>query len=228
MNNILLIVSTHGDEKIGLEIIKKLIDKGYKDDFDFLIANPKAMILNKRYVDSDLNRSYPGDKNSDKYEERRASQIFNITKDYKYIIDIHEAREGYRDFIIIARQSIPKNLPINIIDLDKVLLWPEPQGPLSEVLDNVIELEFGVKNRKRKDILQKGSRIIEGFINNIESLTEKDVYYVYGDLRAGDFEGEELKDFNEATIRDESFYPLLVNQYLDLGIICYKMKKLNR
>ena len=36
----------------------------------------------------------------------------------------------------------------------------------------------------------------------------------------------ELTDFQKTTFDDHSFYPLLTNQYLTKGIVCYKMKNL--
>jgi len=75
--------------------------------------------------------------------------------------------------------------------------------------------------------------IIEKFISKIYSrdqeqlFSPKKTYLVYDNLKAGDFEGDinDLEDFKEANINGETFYPVLVGQYLkDEGIVCYKMK----
>ena len=51
MKKVLLIVSTHGNEPLGLEIVKNLEDMGLKKLFDVLIANPKALSNKIRFID---------------------------------------------------------------------------------------------------------------------------------------------------------------------------------
>lgn len=230
---LLIICSTHGDEKIGLEVIKKLKSEGLESFFDFLIANPKANEKNVRYIEKDLNRSYPGVKNSDIYEERLAFQNLEIAKKYQYIIDIHEANEGRDDFVIIPSKKISKKFPVDFIDLKRILLWPDPKGPLSSVLENSIELEFGSKNRDRGEMIKKAATIIKSFIILMSkeqseiTYLEKEIYFVYGKVEISSFSGEikELVDFEEYNEGNERFFPLLTGQYLKSGIICYKMKK---
>ena len=227
----LIICATHGNEKIGIELVKNLKEKKLDKYFDYLIANQKAMKKNVRFLDCDLNRSYPGNKNSEKYEERRSYEIFKIAKDYKYVLDIHEASSGINNFIIIPRKKLGKVFPIDLINLNIILLWPNPKGPLGQFLKNVVELEFGVKNKKREAIVEKATKIVEGFIENIYSDKKlknnsfQKNYYVYGKLNSKDFSGKinTLKDFKKTKLGNEEFYPLLVGQYLKDGIVCYKM-----
>lgn len=229
---LLLICATHGNERIGLETVEMLEKKGLSDYFDYIIANRKALDENVRFSDRDLNRSYPGNKNSDMYEERRACEILEIAKEYKYVIDMHEASSGINDFIIIPRDRLCREFPIGLLDLDIVLLWPEPKGPLGQCIENEIELEFGVKHRGKEEVIPLAVDIIEKFISKIYSrdqeqlFSPKKTYLVYDNLKTGDFEGDinDLEDFKEANINGETFYPVLVGQYLkDEGIVCYKM-----
>lgn len=228
---ILIIAATHGDEAIGLEATNKLKKKGLDKYFDVLIANPKALAKNARSVDVDLNRSYPGNKKSVFYEERIAYDNLKVAKNYKYIIDMHEADEGKDDFIIVPRENLSDLFPLDLIDLQKVLLWPDPKGPLSQVLENAIELEFGIKNRDRKELIAKATKILENFILGTNgkkiSFSKKDIYYVYGKLMKQDssFDMSQMRDFIEIENNKEKFYPLLVGQYLRDNIVCYKMRK---
>ena len=118
-----------------------------------------------------------------------------------------------------------------------MLLWPDPKGTITQFLENGIELEFGMKNRNRENGVLKASRIIEIFIKKIEknnsncfSLLKKDVYYVYGKLtwKRGRINMGGLRDFSEVLLDKERFYSLLVGQYLKYGIVCYKMRRINR
>ena len=229
---ILLIAATHGDEKIGIEVINNLKDKGLNKYFDCLIANTMALDKNVRFVEVDLNRSYPGSRESLLYEERRAYENLILAQNYRYVIDIHEASQGINNFIIVPKERLSESFPIDLIDMGTVLLWPDPKGPLGQVVENAIELEFGMKNRNRKKVILKAENVIKNFIKYVygqkpkERSVPKKLYYVYGKLMQSEFNGDisQIKDFKKAEINSEQFYPLLVGQYLKSGIICYKMK----
>lgn len=228
--HLLIIAATHGDEKIGLEIIAKLRTKGLDQYFDWIIGNPLALKRKTRFVEKDLNRSYPGKRNSKIYEERRSYENFKAAKKYRYVIDIHEASAGMDDFIIVPRKKLSNKFPVQNINLGNILLWPDPTGPLAQYLEQAIELEFGMKDRERKQAANKGVMIVEGFINTVINknlLTRRqNVYSVYGKIRYADFKiKKELKDFKLCSLNGEKFFPLLVGQYVQEGIMCYKMKK---
>jgi hypothetical protein len=228
---ILIIAATHGDEKIGLEVVEKLKNRGLEKYFDYLIANQKAFKKNVRFVDFDLNRAYPGDKNSKLYEKQRAYEILKIAKAYPCVIDIHEANKGINNFLIIPKEKINNKKLIKLVDLNIVLLWPDPKGPLGQVLDNIIELEFGMRGKNRKIVVSAAEKIVKNIIKRIYKIgaeyspIKKSLYYVYGKLMDKDKPKKlKLKDFKLAKINDEKFYPLLCGQYPKLKIACYKME----
>jgi succinylglutamate desuccinylase len=229
---ILIIAATHGDERIGLEVYGNLSNMGLEKYFDFLIANPLALAEGKRFIDCDLNRSYPGAINSRLYEKRQAALNLALAKKYRYIIDLHEASSGTDDFIIVPRRRLPAADFLKFINLRKVLLWPEPRGPLGDVLPRCVELEFGLKKHARRDIIKKATKTVAAFLlaasdNKKIIPSSKSVYRVYGELRLGQYDGSiaKLKDFKNTKINNETFYPLLVGQYLKNKIVCYKMTK---
>ncbi len=232
----LIIISTHGNELIGLEVVSKLIKKGFGDKFDFIIANPFALNKNTRALKKDMNRIYPGNARSTWGEERLAAKNLKVAKRYKYVIDMHEASEGTNDFIIIPRKEIGDLCPINLISLSTLLLWPDPKGPLSSILPNAFELEFGMKGKDRKKIIKKATKIVAEFLQSVErqkttSIKQKRIFYVYGKLLKQELPSsnefiKNLKDFKKTLLFEEQFYPLLVGQYAKDNIICYKMRKL--
>jgi succinylglutamate desuccinylase len=227
-NDTLIIVATHGDEKIGIEAINILRQKGISN-FDVLIGNPKALEENKRFIDTDLNRSYPGNSMSNKYEEVLAVENFEIAKKYKYVIDMHEASFGQDNFIIVPKETLPKDFPLNLLNLEKVLLWPDPKGPMTQFLENGVELEFGMKDKPRQDVLSQAVQIVEGFLLSISgkklpAVANQEVFYVYGYLSGEKSDAIGLRDFEEAESGGEKFLPLLTGQYLNSGIVCYKMR----
>lgn len=234
LKKILLIVGTHGNERIGLEVITRLRLLGLDIYFDCLLANPLATIQNKRYIQNDLNRSYPGDINSNIYEKRLAAYNLQIAKKYQYVIDIHEASFGTDNFVIIPKKQVPKKFPLSWIALRHLLLWPDPAGPLSQILPRAIELEFGMKNKNREMIVKRATEIVRTFIDyargkqKMANPNKKNVYYVYGKLLKSDYKENTTtwRDFRTVVVKGEIFLPLLVGQYLNKGIICYKMRKI--
>lgn len=100
---IILNVLTHGDERIGLRVIKE-IEKLNIDKNVLLthIANKKAFRLQKRFIDQDLNRSFPGIKNGN-YEQRLAYKISPTIKSADVVIDIHSTKSGLKDSVIVTK-----------------------------------------------------------------------------------------------------------------------------
>ena len=231
---LLIIVATHGNERIGLEVVKRLKRIGLGGFFDVLVGNPRALAQNTRFIDKDLNRSYPGNSRSKFYEERLAARNLKTARRYDLIIDLHEASAGRDDFIIMPRSKLSNKFPIELIDLRRVLLWPKPKGPISEVLSNSVELEFGMKGKNKAAVVDKATRIVALFIKRLGNkqniIVRKDIYRVFGYLPVAQKMPSTvvLKDFRKVRVDGFDFYPLLVDQYLDLGIKCYKMRKINK
>lgn len=85
---VLVIGGMHGNETLGLEVVK-LFQDNPAQDVDVLLANEQAIEGNCRFVEQDLNRSFPGDDRSTKYESKRASEILKQTKKYDVVLDFH-------------------------------------------------------------------------------------------------------------------------------------------
>lgn len=86
MYKFLVIGGLHGNEPLGLEVCRKL-EKLRLPFIDVLYGNKKAIRANKRFIEQDLNRVFPG--NNMSYEGRRAKQIMGICKKYDFVIDFH-------------------------------------------------------------------------------------------------------------------------------------------
>ncbi len=87
--NILIIGGLHGDETLGIDIVKLLRQKPIANVVG-IFGNPSAIATNTRYADVDLNRVFPG-KADGNLEENRAVQVMNIvnTGNFDVILDFH-------------------------------------------------------------------------------------------------------------------------------------------
>lgn len=67
----------HGDEPCGARAIERFLaeDRDIRRAAKLVVANERALERGVRYVDADLNRSFPGDPGSDRHEERLAATL---------------------------------------------------------------------------------------------------------------------------------------------------------
>lgn len=233
---ILIVAATHGDEGIGVTAAKRLQRTTLKGKFDFMIGNPEAYRIKKRFIDADLNRAYPGKTKTPAYEEKVAIKNLRIARRYLIVVDIHEASRSRDSFVIITRRSIKNENIVKAVELDKVVLWPSSPsetGPLTKYVDNGFEIEIGTKGIARNQVVTNTTSIIASFIRNLESKDvnnrkKQSIFCVYGKLTTQQLAKKtpsRLVDFELTRLGQEEFYPLLTRQYLADNIVCYKMIK---
>jgi len=222
--DILFLGATHGDEKIGVDVLQTL---PANKNFDWILANEKAFAANKRFIDVDMNRNAPGNINSELYEEKRAAELVRQFKNYNYVVDIHGSVANSGLFIILTKLVFDDLLLALQFDIPNIVIWlPKEQkatGPLVQFANPGIEIECGPKDSEKLRIILK--QILDDFVTNYckgidkNNLKNKNIFWVYGKLENNK---EKLVDFQKTVINDEEFYPLLVGEY---GIGCYKMTK---
>ena len=107
MTKILAIISTHGNELLGPNVLAYMLAKRSKllENMEFIIANPRAYAKNVRYTESDLNRSYG--LSLDTYEGRRAKIIEERIRLLKpeLVLDFHTTTAEQPDILITANKD---------------------------------------------------------------------------------------------------------------------------
>ncbi|MEM6339248.1 MAG: succinylglutamate desuccinylase/aspartoacylase family protein, partial [Pseudomonadota bacterium] len=172
---------THGEEVAGLHIINEIlfriiegklqIDK----DLYLILGNRKAYLKNQRYTDTDLNRSYWIESQSDKHEEQRALKIKNAIKNCSYVIDIHQTVEDTLFPFFIAPNSERKIYDwISYIGSDIAIIQREPSDKISTLSSYVcsqnnygVTLEVGGNGFDTYQIAL-GTKIAENIINSAD------------------------------------------------------------
>jgi len=226
-NNVLFIGATHGDEVESIKVLKELDRLIKKNKSDWIIGNEVAFPKGKRYIDVDLNRASPGDSSSNTYEEKRAAEIINISQRFNYTIDLHTTKSDTGVFVIITKPTIENIFLACSLEVDNIVIWSSKRssikGPLTKDVGCGVEVEFGPRGKlhdKLNDfILETINKDIKVQLDNIK---KKDIFYVYGKLLKPT---RGLENFKEINIKNEIFYPILVDEYSDIA--CYKTKKLN-
>ena len=98
-----VVYCTHGDETAGKKAVEKLIESNpeFKKGVKFVFANEKAYEQGERFTDTDLNRSFPGDPESENYEERLAAEMMEELQDVK-VLDLHETKSSPTPFSLFC------------------------------------------------------------------------------------------------------------------------------
>lgn len=227
--NLLFVVANHGDELIGVKVINKFKNNNFNKIFDILIGNPKALYLKTRFVESDLNRVFPG-KSSGTYEEKIAKKIIKISKNYKEVIDLHGSKSKTGIFIIITKLT-KKNLYLALrLNIKRIVIWQntkETKGSLSTFMPSGLEVESGFKDAPAVE--KRLEKILKNFLMNYnksldykKSIKDKEIFEVIGKLERKNKKPKYLKNWKKI----KNYYPLFVGgQYNDIW--CYKLKKIS-
>lgn len=119
---IALVACVHGDEIMGMKVIKNLFNiKPQKGSISFIIAHPQALKSKKRYLQQDLNRSFPGNKKG-VIEERIAYRLKKILRSYDLVLDIHATSSNFHSMAVTTRfdeqmRELLKYVPIKRVAL---------------------------------------------------------------------------------------------------------------
>ena len=232
MREILFISATHGNERFSVAVMEEM-QRTYdpaKYGYDWIIGNPLALEKGTRFVDKDLNRSAPGNPESQYYEGRRAAEIIRLSQKYDAVIDIHGS-VAECGIVTIVPYPTAENLALaKSIPVKRSVVWYAEEsavsGPLTQhMLCPAVEIECGpqsgeaIKNELRETI---GSIIVANLTGEDISLANQELYSVYG-VKLGEPD-DTIKDFQEVSRSGERFYPFLsANQYP--GTVCYKLKR---
>jgi len=160
MKNLAIVCCLHGNERYGFEVSKN------QSFFPFFLSNKKAFIENKRFIDTDLNRCFPG-KIDGNHEEKLAYNLIKRLKDFYYIIDIHSSSNNCPMFGIITKPNNEKIEFAKLLGLKKLVIMPEffaSGKALIDFVDCGISIEVGPHNRKEN--VEEASLLIKNIIEN--------------------------------------------------------------
>ena len=155
MTKILAIISTHGNELLGPNLLVYMLAKRSKllENMEFIMANPRAYAKNVRYTESDLNRSYG--LGLDTYEGRRAKVIEERIRLLKpeLVLDFHTTTAEQSDILITADRNNEVVQRFINASAVKDILVVEPLNDITTVMSNFAAYE--VPNSHLNDDLYK-------------------------------------------------------------------------
>ena len=145
MKEILIVCSQHGDELLGEQLYDYMaINHKYLLNYvDFTLANPAAHELGKRYLDTDMNRSYyRGDAG---YEAKQAKHLLEKIDDgdYRLVLDMHTTTAEQAPCFITARMTPVITGFIAATAIDNIVLMEHEivKHSLIGVCDKAVSIE---------------------------------------------------------------------------------------
>ncbi len=140
-----IIGCVHGDEPIGLRVIRKLEKvRILRGKLILIVANPNAVKKNKRYIESDLNRSF-NDK-AHTYEEKLAKKLSLEIKSSDLVLDIHATNSNFKELAIITNLSQGVLTNVRYMKSKRIMYAPRRIFGGNELISQVkkgIALEYG-------------------------------------------------------------------------------------
>lgn len=190
---ILVMGCVHGDELIGETIIRQLRKIILRNGtLITILANVHAMKAGRRYIDQDLNRSFPGDRNGN-YEERLAHSLLPVLKSADIVLDIHSTTTDTASAIILTKVNREIRDLLKLFHPKRVVVMEKKTGrtALTGHCKAGISFEYGKDKSKEayqetlNDILKilRASGMIVGkgrFVPKPKHITE--YFHVFGVL----------------------------------------------
>ncbi len=233
---IAIVGCVHGDEIIGQKVIDKLATLKYeKGLIAFFLGNLPAIKLNKRFIQKDLNRAFPGKANG-RHEDLVAYKLKQELKDFDIVIDIHATNSNFDKAAVITNLNSKTKQLLRITPIKKVMLARERVfGEGNFLIGSVkagLALEYGPD--KTGSNYPRAVRDVKTILRNLGVLKgqqttypNKDLYTIFDIYKVSDkfTPSKELKDFklvakgqkigtaNRKQIKsDKDFYPIFLGK----------------
>lgn len=140
--HVAIIGGLHGDEPAGERIVRQLAETLPETDetegegtVQLIVANEPALEAGTRYTDTDLNRAFPGDRESDEYERALAPRILEAIAGADAVLAIHTSHSAPPPFAIYSQRTDAVRRTVTGLPIDYVL---DSSGLRSTTLDSVV------------------------------------------------------------------------------------------
>ena len=147
--DVAIVGGLHGDEPAGERIVRQLADALPSTDdaagegtVRLIIANERALAEGVRYTDTDLNRAFPGDPDSDEYERALAPRVLEAVEHMDAVLAIHTSHSVPPPFAIYSHLTESVRRTVTAMDLDYVL---DASGLRGTTLDSVVPTAVSIE-----------------------------------------------------------------------------------
>lgn len=237
---ITIIGSLHGDEPAGQKAIQRILNSEleFQKPVKFIIANEEALAKNERYLEADVNRSFPGDPQSNIHEEKLASEILEEVGDTT-VLDIHTTHSYPDPFAVIKSKKEDIIDLVRISNVENAVYFPSRSGNIQEFVTG-LTVETGLQGTE--EAADNAVKVIKNFLA-AQDVIERDYassdpeIFEYFETVEGNwtFEAENFQKVEkgevyatrdeEKLVAEQSFYPVLMSTNGYEGQLGYKAHK---
>jgi hypothetical protein len=145
---ILVLGGMHGNEPLGPAVVNLLRHRDIPN-VDTALANEEAFARNCRFVEQDLNRSFPGDAASRLYETRRAAELLALCKQYDLVLDFHNTLCPDNDCTFVGALAAPLLYDVSAwFGLKRVIV--ADYDCINKYAPNCISIEISIASLRMK------------------------------------------------------------------------------
>lgn len=203
-----IVCCQHGDEVFGKTVFDYYQDR--LQGIRLIFANEEAYSQGKRFIDDDLNRSFPGDGGGN-HEEYLAAQILPYIKDVQYVLDIHTTTSDIIMAPIICSESDDVKKILNLTSSREVASMGNgiaDHSLIGQVAAGV-SLEFNKDYAKAEAALEEVKHIVSGLLSETPRETqERHIFDIVGSIPAVQKLDSEAQNFKKDALLGG--YPFLL------------------
>lgn len=157
-----VIACIHGDEVCGYYAIANLLweRSDFQRHIKFIVANERAFARNKRYIDEDLNRVFPGDPNATSHERWLAAALMTHISGCE-VLTLHSTELYPEPFALVQKVNSTTQSLIYATGAEKAVDISYVSGGIEDFVDGVA-VECGIKGSD--DAMTTAAAILRRFL----------------------------------------------------------------
>ena len=225
----------HGDEPCGVAAVEHFLDErpAVARPVRFVVANEEAVTQGKRYVERDLNRAFPGDRDGATHEDRLAHALGEAVGDCTTLA-LHSTQSYERMFALVDELREFSRAICPRLSVDAVVETGAAAGRIFDAVPDTIEVECGYQGSAKaaENAVQVTCEFLgaTGVLPDAETPHRTDLpvfrlgdplpkaaaeeYEVYAENFQEVLAGETFAAADgEAVVADEAFHPVLMSAY---------------
>ncbi len=231
MKKLAVVVCLHGNEPVSLKVVKML------KETPCFVGNPMALKQKKRFIDSDLNRSFPGKKDGN-YEEKLAFDLLEKLKEFEFVVDLHSTSGNSELFGIISKPTRAKIKLAKKLNLEKlVVIHPEFEKGHS-LIDNLnCAISFEAGPHDKRGLAEEMASLIKSFLESKDFGKKMGIFSCFKAVEGEDKAKLFLENFKKVEkgsliakgkkkyFAEEDFVPIFVGEKSYKNTICLAAKE---
>lgn len=171
----------HGNEDLGRSILEELPSHPHLfSQIQYILANEPAIEKGCRFIDQDLNRSFPGNKDGNR-EERLAYELLPLLQSSRFVLDLHTTTSAIKMTPIVTNLDSDIRSIINLCESREVAFVEPPLATKSLIgqCRSGVSLEYNAEYAKTREAIDDVFRILNGLIgNHVITATPREIFHV--------------------------------------------------